>query len=61
MNWIIENKEWIFSGAGIFALSLIIKYLWNKRKINKQVQKSGSYSTNYQAGGNIIIGNKDDK
>ncbi len=61
MNWIIENKEWIFSGAGIFILSLIIGYFCNKEKTNKQVQKSGSNSTNYQAGGNIRIGNKDDK
>ena len=60
MKWIIENKEWIFSGAGIFIISLIIGLFIRKQRISKQVQKSGSGSTNYQAGGDIKIGNRDD-
>ena len=37
MSYILENKEWIFSGVGVLVLSLIISIvLWvlNKRKKN---------------------------
>lgn len=27
MEWIIKNKEWFFSGAGIFAISSIISII----------------------------------
>jgi hypothetical protein len=60
MQWIIDNKEWIFSGAGIFILTLIIGVFVKKSSTSKQIQKSGSNSTNYQAGGDIKIGNSDD-
>jgi hypothetical protein len=61
MQWLMENKEWIFSGAGIFAISVLINLFVKSKKATKQVQKSGSNSINYQAGGDIRIGNRDDK
>lgn len=61
MQWIIDNKEWIFSGAGIFILSVVIGIFVKKQYSSKQIQKSGSKSTNYQAGGDINVGSKDDK
>lgn len=60
MEWIINNKEWFFSGAGIFIISLVVGFFIKKRRSLKQVQKSGSDSSNYQAGGDIKIGNTDD-
>lgn len=54
MNWIIENKEWIFSGIGIFILTIILG-LFKKRQKAKKIkmnQKSGDNSTNIQIGGN---------
>lgn len=61
MQWIIDNKEWVFSGAGIFLLSLFISlFMKNKKSIN-QKQKSGKNSTNYQSAGDINIGANDDK
>lgn len=60
MQWIIDNKEWIFSGAGVFILSLIIGLIIKRKSSSNQVQKSGAKSTNYQAGGDINIGTKDD-
>lgn len=27
MNWIIENKEWLFSGAAIVVIGLVIQFL----------------------------------
>lgn len=31
MNWIIENKEWIFSGIGVSIVGLIFNYLFNNK------------------------------
>ena len=60
MQWVIDNKEWLFSGVGIFIVSALVGLAIRKKTGLKQSQKSGSNSTNYQAGGDIKIGNKDD-
>ncbi|BDB71708.1 hypothetical protein Cthiooxydans_41200 [Comamonas thiooxydans] len=59
INWFSNNKEWVFSGFGVTLILLIIS-LFKKSKPS-QYQKSGNNSTNYQAGGNINIGGKNDK
>jgi len=59
MEWLISNKEWIFSGVGVFVLGLIITYFISSNK-DKQYQKSGDNSTNIQIGGNVTLGKKDD-
>jgi len=61
MQWFIDNKEWFFSGAGIFIISAIGSILFKNKAANKQVQKSGPNSNNYQAGGDIRIDNHHDK
>lgn len=61
MEWIIENKEWIFSGIGIFILGIIINFFIKKNSRSfSQRQKSGDNSTNIQIGGNVEINKKDD-
>lgn len=61
MKWILENKEWLFSGIAIAIPLAIISWLTSSRR-NKQIQKSGDNSTNIQIGGNFKIGgNKDDQ
>lgn len=61
MEWIIQNKEWLFSGIAIAIPLAIIGWFFSSRG-NKQVQKSGDNSTNIQVGGNLKIDdNKDDK
>ncbi|WP_207653887.1 hypothetical protein [Clostridium sp. BSD9I1] len=58
IDWVLENKEWIFSGIGVLIISGVIsicKYLTNKNKINpnieiKQKQKGGKHSHNIQIG-----------
>ncbi|MGP7733482.1 hypothetical protein [Oceanimonas smirnovii] len=60
MSWLIENKEWVFSGIGVSVLFFVLS-LFKKNFGSKQVQKSGANSTNYQAGGDINIGSKHDK
>jgi len=53
MDWIVENKEWIFSGIGVFVLGFVISIFARKgkQKSIKMKQKSGSNSTNIQIGG----------
>jgi len=53
MDWIIENKEWIFSGIGVFVLGIVYALFKKKRKSKslKMKQKSGDNSTNIQIGG----------
>lgn len=60
MQWVIENKEWVFSGIGVFALSLVVTFILNRKKSTSQIQKSGKNSKNYQAAGDINIGKGDD-
>lgn len=61
MEWIIENKEWLFSGVAI-AIPLAIVGLFFSGQGNKQVQKSGDNSTNIQIGGSLKVGgNENDK
>ncbi|MGL5486659.1 MAG: hypothetical protein ACRDC6_10250 [Shewanella sp.] len=61
MEWILENKEWLFSGVAIAIPLAIIGWLFSGR-INKQIQKGGDNSTNIQVGGDFKIGgNKNDK
>jgi hypothetical protein len=60
MEWIIENKDWLFSGVAIALPLAIVGWLFSSRK-NKQVQKGGDNSTNIQVGGNFKVGgSKDD-
>ncbi len=61
MGWILENKEWLFSGVAIAIPLAIIGWFFSCR-INKQTQKGGDNSTNIQIGGNFKIGgDKNDK
>lgn len=57
MDWIITNKDWLFSGIAI-ALPLTVIGWFVSNKKNKQVQKGGDNSTNIQVGGSLNIGNK---
>lgn len=61
MEWIVENKEWLFSGVAI-AIPLAIIGWWFSDRGGKQVQTGGDKSTNIQVGRDVKIGdNKNDK
>lgn len=60
MDWIIENKEWLFSGVAVAIIGWIIN-LFISKKGKSQKQESGDNSTNIQVGGNFSIGSKDDR
>lgn len=59
MEWIIENKGWLFSGIAIAVPLAIVGWVISTRG-NKQVQKGGKNSTNIQVGGNFKIGSEKD-
>ena len=54
MEWILENKEWLFSGAAIAIPLAIIGWFISSRR-NKQTQKGGDNSNNIQVGGSFKI------
>lgn len=58
MEWIIENKEWLFSGIGLLVLSTIggLFYKKSKGEKNNQGIKSGDHSINIQGSSDIRIG-----
>ena len=61
MTWIIENKQWLFSGIAIAIPLAIIGWFFSNQG-NKQIQKGGDSSTNIQVGGNFKADdNKHDK
>lgn len=60
MDWILENKEWLFSGVAVAIPLAIIGWIIS-RKIKTQKQKSGNKSTNIQVGGDFTINSKGKK
>jgi len=57
LNWIIENKEWLFSGLAVALPLAVIGWIVGSKKI-KQKQKAGDNSTNIQVGGSININSR---
>ena len=51
-NWVVLNKNWLFSGAGIIILNLLI-YLFKKRRREMVISIKGKTNKNV-----IIVGNK---
>ncbi len=58
MEWLSDNKEWIFSGIGVFIIGGLVKWLFNRNtaKSYKMKQKSGDNSINIQIGGDYKNG-----
>lgn len=54
-EWIIENKEWFFSGIGVFILGLILSLVYSRKKSSiSQNISSGNNSLNIQTGNTEI-------
>ena len=60
MQWLIENKDWVFSGIGVAVITIIFGFIFKAKRTTNQSQQSGNESTNYQAANDINIGRKDD-
>lgn len=57
IEFLIENKEWIFSGIGVAAISW---FFFRKSSSSSMNQKGGQDSTNIQVGGNFSVTKKDE-
>lgn len=57
-NWMIENKEWLFSGILIAVPIAVISWLISSNNKSK-IQKSGKNSTNIQADRDVNINTRD--
>lgn len=56
MDWIIANKEWLFSGLLVAVPIALLGWLFAARyKKRSQTQRSGDNSVNIQVGGNIDL------
>jgi hypothetical protein len=64
MDWLFQNKEWLFSGIAVAIPIAVITWLFFSRlsPSRSQEQKGGHGSTNIQVGGdlNIKSQNKDE-
>ncbi len=73
MQWLADNKEWLFQGAAVIIPLTLAGWAfswWKKRKASQAIQSptkhvsqsqtAGDRSTNYQAGGNIRIERPDE-
>lgn len=49
MEWIINNKDWIFSGVGIYIITLFFSILFSKRKKVKKTANEEKINIEYQA------------
>jgi len=49
---LIKNKEWVFSGIGVAAISWLF-FRGTNKSVKKMSQKSGNNSTNIQVGGDM--------
>lgn len=60
IQYLINNKEWLFGGIGVTALTLLVYFFaWQfrrrKQESSSQRQRSGDDSVNIQVQGNISI------
>lgn len=54
MSWIIENKDWLFSGIAVAIPIAVFGWIFSGRS-SRQFQKGGKNSNNIQVGGDFKI------
>ncbi len=57
VDWLIANKEWVFSGVGVVIVVSIVGFIFRHKKNAsvEQHQVSGKNSINVQGAGNINL------
>ena len=57
LEWVLGNKEWLFSGVGVVILGLLWRFVWRRSEAPSQTQsqRSGAGSHNIQAGRDVNI------
>jgi hypothetical protein len=59
LDWLWENRQWVFDGIGIAIIGGVIAWLRSRKKGDSgihQSQRSGKNSVNLQSGRDINIG-----
>jgi hypothetical protein len=57
--WVIDNKQWLFSGVGLVVVAWVGRLIFKKRYASStQTIRSADSSTNVQAGRDVNIGTK---
>jgi len=57
--WVVDNKQWLFSGAGLVVIGWLVRRIFKKSYSSSiQTIRSGDSSTNVQAGRDVSIGTK---
>jgi hypothetical protein len=54
MDWLLQNKEWFFSGVGVLVLGWIGKVMTAKRDAPASPQPSQSVVVNNQIGQPVL-------
>jgi len=56
MDWLIENKEWLFSGVLVAVPLAVLSWVFGRRSAKRiQKQRAGAGSTNVQIAGDLRI------
>ena len=56
IEWVLNNKEWLFSGVGLVVIAWIGRVVYKRRHTTSiQNIQSGSNSKNIQAGRDVNI------
>jgi len=59
VGWVIDNKQWLFSGVGLVVIAWVVRLIFRKRYASStQTIRSGDSSTNVQAGRDVSVGTK---
>lgn len=58
ITYVVDNKDWIFSGIGVLVISFLWTALKKSRSSAKQTINSGANSKNFQSLGDINISPK---
>lgn len=59
IDWVIDNKVWLFSGVGTVVIGWLVRLIFKKRNgSTNQKIRSGDNSINIQAGKDVNIGSK---
>lgn len=57
--WVIDNKEWLFSGVGVVVVAGVVRLILKKTYASStQTIRSGDRSTNVLVGRDVSIGTK---
>lgn len=51
MQWFDDNKDWLFSGIGVFVLGLVFRFVVSRKRRAQLSQEPGGRSLKYQVGG----------